>query len=181
MAFPQYVTDSTSLYFTTYEEIVQEFSLKGVEWRIDDLSPTDESYDDNNPTDVSLSNYITTLCQRATSHVLSFLAPRFNATDLYQIPRIREIATYFACHKLSKRRGNPALYEQEVIEAEDELELFRSGDRYLTAPSNGPRAYMQSHVVDMRFMQNPSRVIRRASSDVIPNQNESLYVPFWWL
>ena len=185
MAFPQYssdtVVDITTYTFTTIAEIAQEFSNKALEQRTDDLDVVDINYDSNNPSDTTEANYWTTICQRVTSEIMSFLAPRYSAATLSTIPRIREIATYWACYKLSKRRGNPSLYEEEYLDAKEELELYRSGDRYLDAPSNGPRAYLQSSVVDVRFTRQPVRIIRAASSSMIANQAESVYAPFWWL
>lgn len=181
MAFPQYTPDTDGALFTTYEEIAQEMSTKGFRLRTDDLRSTDKNYDNNNSSDLSETNYIATICQRVTSEVCSYLCPRYNADDLAPLPRIREIATYWACYKLSKRRGNPALYEEEYLDAQNDLELYRSGDRYLDVPSNGPRAYMQSYVLDTRFNRTQLRVNQYATTKVLSSQNTLLYTPFWWL
>lgn len=185
MAFPQYVSDTnptgTVLYLTSLAEIQQEFSTKGIRLHIDDMVLTDTNYDSHNDSDVVSANYITTLLQRATSHVMSYLAPRYAIADIYQIPRLREIATYWACYKLSKRRGNDALYQEDYAEGQDDLEDYRDGTKYLAAPSNGRRAYMQSGIVDLRFTQRPYRTIPLASSSVQSGQGTTLYTPFWWL
>ncbi len=181
MAFPQYVADTDGVLFTTYAEIVQELSAKGVKLRTDDLRVTDKNYDGQVPSDVSEDNYYTTICQRVTSEICSYLCPRYLAEDLANSPRIREIATYWACYKISKRRGNPSLYTEEYLDAENDLELYRSGDRYLDVPSNGPRAYMQSYNMDTRYNRTTLRVNQYATTKVLSSQNTLTYIPFWWL
>lgn len=188
MAFPQYISDTLDsnpapqpIYFTSIAEIEQELSAKGYNLHTDDLRFTDPNYDSSNVTDVTETNYLATLLQRATSHVLSYLSPRYNAANLQKIPRIREIATYWACYKLTGRRGNQPLYEDEFNEGQDDLEEFRDGTKYLPAPSNGRRAYVHSGIVDLRFTRQPWRTIPQASTAIQSGQNVTLYSPFWWL
>lgn len=188
MAFPQYTSDTYNndpvplpVYFTTIAEIEQELSAKGYNLHTDDLRYTDPNYDSSNAGDVSEDNYLLTLRQRATSHVLSYLAPRYTAVNLSLIPRIREIATYWACYKLTGRRGNEQLYEEEYLEGQEDLEEFRDGTKYLPAPSNGRRAYVHSGIVDLRFTRQPWRTIPQASTAIQSGQNVTLYSPFWWL
>jgi hypothetical protein len=179
--FPPYASDTEDYLFTSEEEIQRLLSSWGEILHLDDVKSDDEHFDTNNLPNVSMDFTLCEIIQRATSHIMSFLAPRYSPENIYRIPRIREIATYYACYKLTRRRGNQPLYEEEYIEAMDELELYRSGERYLNAPSNGPRAYIQSYVIDNRFTRNPSRVIAASSSSVIPGQHLSYPYLFFWL
>lgn len=185
MAFPQYVSDtqveSIPVYLTSLAEMEQEFSTKGWKLHVDDMTVTDPNYDSRNEVEVVTSNYLTTLMQRATSHVMSYLAPRYSIANISTIPRLREIATYWALYKLTGRKGNDPLYEREYIEGQDDLEEYRDGTKYLEAPSNGRRAYVHSGIVDLRFSTQPWRTIPKASTAIQSGQNTTLYSPFWWL
>jgi len=185
MAFPEYVSDTevdnVVYLLTSVEEIQRQFSQRGLALHIDDIDPTDPNYDDKNAADVDSTNYLLELCQRATSHVMSRLAPRYMVDKVYQNPRLREIATYWACYKLTRRRGNEPVYEEEYIEAMDELDMFRRGELYLDAPSNGQRAYMQSTIVDLRYIRTPIRVIPEASTSIVSGQRTARYYGFAWL
>jgi hypothetical protein len=186
MAFPEYISDTVdnlnvSLYLTTIEEIYRLYSLTGETLHTDDLNPTDPNYNSDNPAGVSRANFLTELCQRATSHVMSYLAPRYTIQAIYRNPRLREIATYWACYKLSRRRGNEPVYEQEYIENEEDLTRYRLGELYLDAPSNGQRAYVQSYVTDMRFSNHACRVLPTSSTSIIAGQQVQLRYGFAWL
>ena len=187
MAFPEYLSDTdlkvtpfTNYIFVTIDEIQAELSAKGERLHTDDINPANDNYDDTISATVNRTSYIAQLCQRITSDMMSYLAPRYRPQDIYQIPRIREIATYWACYKLTKRRGNEPLYEAEYLEGEETLERFRDGSLYLDAPCT-PRAYMQSYLIDMRSTYQPTRVIREASTSVIANQRVLQRAAFAWL
>ncbi len=157
MSFPEYVpTDTTDdgaieYLFTSVEEIQRMLSLAGERRHTDDVDPDSINYDYENDSDVNRDNVLAELIQRATSHIMSRLGPRYLAADIYRVPRIREIATYWAIYKLTKRRGNNPLYEEDYIESEATLDDFRTGAQFLDAPSNGQRAYMQSYIIDNRY------------------------------
>lgn len=180
-SFPYWVTDTENYLFTSHKEIQALFSSVGERQHLDDLNPSDDNYDDQTDGDVTRLAFIEELCQRATSHVMSYLGPRYSAENIYQIPRIREIATYWACYKLSRRRGNQPVYEDDYYEAMDDLVKFRSGAMYLDAPSSGPRAIMQSYYVDNRLFQQPLRVLSQSSSSTISGQKLGYRQPFFWL
>jgi hypothetical protein len=152
MAFPEYVSDTIvgediePTLLTSIAEIQRVYSRAGVQLHLDDLDPDDANYDADNHTDATKDNFLTEVIQRATSEIMSFLAPRYTTDSVYQLPRMREIATYWACYKISKRRGNEPIFEEEYIEAMDELADYRSGIRYLDAASNGPRLERTSKV-----------------------------------
>ena len=188
MSFPQYQSDTldnnpspVAIYLTSLAEIQQELSARGLRLHTDDMRVTDANYDSIADGDVSETNYLNTLYQRSTSHIMSYLTPRYSIQNIYRIPRLREIATYWACYKLTGRRGNEQLYEEEYAEGQDDLEQYRDGTKYLAAPSNGRRAHMTSGVVDLRFNKQPWRVIPQASTHISSGQNTIPYTPFWWL
>lgn len=179
--FPFWESDTDNNLFTSIEEIQLLFSSFGEQLHTDDLNPLDDNFDTNNAAGVTRNAFLAELIQRATSHIMSYLAPRFSAENLKTIPRIREIATYWACYKLSRRRGNQSVYEEEYMEAMEDLEDFRTGRLFLDAPSNGPRAYMQSYVVDNRYYTQPLRVIAHSSTSTIAGQKLAYRLPFYWL
>lgn len=185
MAFPDYVSDTrvnnTTYLLTSVTEIQRLFSSLGIKLHTDDLDTGDPNYDDENNPEATSENYLVELCQRATSHVMTRLAPRYTIDKVYQNPRLREIATYWAAYKLSRRRGNEPVYEEEYIEAMDELDQFRKGELYLDAPSNGQRAYIQSTIIDNRSIRNPVRVIQEASTSVIAGQRIARSAAFEWV
>jgi phage gp36-like protein len=188
MAFPpytpDYVTDDlvpVAITLTSEAEIQRVLGYKGVKLHLDDLDDLDENYLDGTDTDATDENYIEEAIQQASSEVLGYLVPRFDAELLSVNPIIRRIATYWAAHNISRRRGNEPLYETEVAEGIEKLERYREGSLYLNVPSRGPRAITQSYVTDMRFYHNPTRVIRLASTSIVPSQKLAWNFPFFWL
>lgn len=185
MTFPDYLSDTevdnTTYLLTSLPEMHRIFSKRGVDMHVDDINESDDNYDENNIPDVSVSNYYEEQIQRSTSWVMARLAPRYSVVDVYRNPRLREMATYHACHQVTRRRGNEPVYEAEVAEALDELEDYRDGRLYLDAPSNGNRAYFQSGVVDLRFARYQWRVNQDASSNVRPGQHLLFRAAFFWL
>jgi hypothetical protein len=189
MPFPQYVpdtTDGSTVYISTSLAEIQEiFSTKAIDWRLEDLNVGDPNYNANNDPLATRANALATIIQYSSSEVQEVLAPRYLAKDIYLIPRIREITSYFACYRISKRMGNPALFYEDYANGLEKLERYREGSLYLNAPSNGTRAYMQAVVVDNRTtVQNPIRVIPSASTAILSGQNQAIiipYSPFWWV
>lgn len=186
MAFPPYIPDHTitggvAARFTSLAEIQRLLSYKGVKLHLDDLVIADENYIPGTCSDATDSNYLSEVIQRVTSRIMEYLAPRFTPESLYQLPRIREIATYWACHDISRRRGNEPLYENEYADGIETLERYREGTLYLDAVSSGPRAYVQSYVTDSRFYRNPTRVLSYASTSTVSGQFLSPNYPFFWL
>lgn len=152
---------------TSREEIERIFGETGVDLHIDDFLG-----------DTNLEEaYFSELIQRATRHVFSYLGSRWSIDAIYKEPRLREIATYWAARRLSKRRGNPGLFDEEYAEGQEELERIREGSLYLNIPSNGPRASMQSGIVDNRYHMRQYRVLpaRYGSTYVGPNQRTALW------
>jgi hypothetical protein len=190
MGYPEYESDSivdingtpTLLLLTSEAEMQEQFSALGVNLHIDDVNPADDNYDHDNDPAINKAEVIKTFAQRATSHVMSYLAPRFAIENIYRIPRLREIATIWACYKISRRRGNESVYEEEYLENEAELEAYRNGTRYLAAPVNGQRGVVQSYVIDNRYSYNSCRVLPQASTQVVGGQAlYSRYAAFRWL
>lgn len=187
MAFPPYTPDFQeditfiSKQLTTRGEMERLYSYKGVSLHLDDADDNDENYLDGTDTDVTPSNIINEVIDRATAEVMEYLAPRYNIDDIRRKTRIRELATIMACHRLSMRRGNEPIFDSDYAEAIETLERYREGTLYLNAPSS-PRAYVQSYVTDMRYIRNPTRVLSAASTKVVSGQHafwESF--PFFWL
>lgn len=189
MAFPLYTpdvrndADTADVLFTTVGEMQRLCSYLFELLHVDDADPTDDNYISGTDADVTTANILSEVIQRATSKIMMYLAPRFSAEQLSTLPRIREMATYWACHDLSRRRGNQPIYEAEVAELEDELERIRLGELFLDVPVLGQRAVVQSYNVDSRFIRSPIRVQRYASSRVTETINQKLAYeyPFFWL
>jgi len=186
MPFPPYVpdhvdTNDDAVVLTTLAEMQRLLGAKGIRLHIDDTDETDINYDPDTEEFVTTTNTIDEIIQRVSSRVLGYLYPRFDPVSCSNNPTIREIATYWACHMLSRRRGNEPLYEAEVVENEDLLERYRCGELYLNVQSRGPRANIQSYVVDNRFYQTPIRVLPLSSTELVGNQRRLYLVPFFWL
>lgn len=186
MAFPPYtpdhVDDSNEEILTTSEaEIERILSYKGVKLHLDDLDMEDDNYLDDTHIEANKDNYIQETIQRVSSKVLGYLVPRFDAYKCSINPRVREISTYWAAHDISRRRGNEPLYETEVAEGIESLERYREGSLYLNIPSSGPRAIVQSYVTDSRYYNNPTRVLRMASTSIVSGQKLAWNYPFFWL
>jgi hypothetical protein len=186
MAFPPYTPDhvddsDVAITLTSEAEIQRVLGYKGVKLHLDDLDDLDDNYLDGTDEDATDANYIEETIQRISSRVLSYLVPRFDAALCSANPRVREIATYWAAHDISRRRGNEPLYETEVAEGIENLERYREGSLYLNVPSSGPRAIVQSYVTDNRFYNNPTRVLRLASTSFVSKQKLAWDYPFFWL
>ena len=180
MAFPNYVSDSDELYTTSLPEIHRLLSEEGATRHLDDLDPFHPNYDSDSDPEATSDNALTEILQRATSRVLEYLYPKWTIESIVDVPRIRELSTYIACYLITKRRGNSPLYEAEYIEALDVLLQYRDGLLSLPAPTAFPRAYLISHVVDLRFTQQPVKQIHAASTTVVTYEN--LFRPsFFWI
>lgn len=178
MAFPQYNTDTSSYVMTSLPELQQLLSTRGERSASDDLDILSENHDPLNDDDASRTNMLTEYIQRVTSQIMEYLSPKFAVADVYKLPRLREIATYWLAYKITGRRGNEPLYTAQYIEGLETLERYREGSLFLAAPTYGPRAYMQSGIVDLRASYQPWRILPFASSNIIPNQ--SAYTPYCW-
>lgn len=186
MAFPPYTPDyvddsNVEILLTSEAEIERVLGYKGVKLHLDDLDDLDDNYLDGTDVDATKENYTNEVIQRVSSEVLGYLVPRFDAELCSQNPLIRKIATYWAAHDISRRRGNEPLYETEVAEGIEKLERYREGSLYLNVPSRGPRAIVQSYVTDSRYYQNPTRVLRMASTSIVSRQKLAWDYPFFWL
>lgn len=185
MAFPPYTPEHmdglVAVSLTSVGEIERLLSYKGTELHLDDLDSADDNYLDGTNSDATKANFLVEVIQRATSEVLSYLVPRFDAVALQANPLVRRIATYIAVHEISRRRGNEPLYEAEVAEGLEKLERYREGSLFLNVASRGPRAVVQAYVTDSRYYRNPTRVISAASTSIVPNQKLAWNYPFFWL
>jgi hypothetical protein len=185
MPFPDYESDTTVdsiLYvMTSEEELSRLLSSYGTREHIDDLDELSQNNDPLNGSNTNSVNVIAEWCQRVTSQIMEYLSPIYHVKDVYKLPRIREIATYWLAYKLTGRRGNEPLYTTEYIEGIDTLEKYRSGELTLQAPTFGPRAYMQSGVVDLRATLQPYRIIPEASTRVLSSQKLFRWYGFNWL
>jgi hypothetical protein len=180
MAFPDYVSDTNSVYSTSLAEIHRLLSEQGATRHLDDLDEYHPNYDPDTHPEATSDNALIEIKQRATSRVLEYLYPKWTIESIINVPRIRELTTYIACYLITKRRGNQPLYENEYIEALDILLQYRDGLLSLPAPVSKPRAYMISSVVDLRFTQQPVRQISAASTAVVTYEN--LFRPsFFWI
>ena len=180
MTFPNYVSDSNSLFTTSLPEIHRLLSEEGATRHLDDLDPFHPNFDSESHPEATSDNALTEILQRATSRVLEYLYPKWTIESIVDVPRIRELSTYIACYLITKRRGNDPLYEAEYIEALDVLLQYRDGLLSLPAPTSKPRAYLISSVVDLRFTQQPVRQIAAASTALVTYQN--LFRPsFFWI
>lgn len=185
MPFPPYIPDfvdssSDEILLTSKTEIERLLGAKGVDLHTDDLDSGDPDYFAGEA-DTTDENFMEELIQRISSKVLQYLMPRFDAERCSENPTVREIATYWAAHDLSRRRGNEPLYEAEVAENIERLERFRDGSLHLAIPSSRPRVYSQAFVVDNRYRLNPIRVISGASTATVSNQKMMYQYPFFWL
>lgn len=186
MPFPLYVPDFKDEVFepillTSIQEMERVLGAKGIRLHIQDLDPANDEYDDDTDIFSTTENVLEEYIQRVSSKVLQYLEPRFDAKLCSQNPSIREIATYWACHDISRRRGNEPLYEAEVAEGIERLERYRDGSLYLNIPSSRPRVYSQAFITDNRYLRNPTRVLRSASTEVVAGQKMAYEYPFFWL
>lgn len=186
MPFPPYIPDhvddmNATILLTSLAEMQRLLGAKGIRLHIDDTDPTDENYDESTDSLVTTTNTLNEIIQRVSSRVLGYLYPRFNPERCSENPTVREIATYWACHMLSRRRGNEPLYEAEVVENEDLLERYRCGELYLNVVSSGPRANIQSYMVDNRFSRMPIRILPQSSTQTVRDQNLAYLLPFFWV
>ena len=186
MPFPPYIPDfvdglSNAILLTTLAEMQRLLGAKGTRLHLRDLDSLDDEYDDSTDALATDTNTVSEIIQRVSSKVLQYLEPRFDAELCSQNPTIREIATYWACHDISRRRGNEPLYEAEVAENIERLERFRDGSLYLGVSSSRPRVYSQSFVTDNRYYRNPVRVLRTSSTATVSGQKMAYEYPFFWL
>lgn len=186
MAFPPYLPGNTAdengteYVMTSRSEVERVLSQRGMQLHLDDIDPDDDNFDDNNDPDTDIDNYLEEQIVLVTAEIMAILGPRYLIEDVYQNIILRNIATYRVAHNITRRRGNEPVFESEVIEGEDKLTAMQLGQMYLDAPSNGQRAIMQSGIVDLRFHQQPYRVIQRASTSVVSGQNH-IWRAFSWL
>lgn len=187
MAFPPYTPDfldsqvsPEAVLLTSKTEIERLLGAKGVDLHTNDLDEDDPNYYEGEE-DTTEDNFMEEVIQRVSSKVLQYLMPRFDAVLSSQNPTVREIATYWAAHDISRRRGNEPLYEAEVAENIERLERFRDGSLHLAIPSSRPRVYTQAFVTDNRYYINPVRVIGSASTATVSNQRLMYQYPFFWL
>lgn len=185
MPFPPYIPDfvnssDVAILLTSKTEIERLLGAKGVDLHTDDLDDTDDNYFEGED-DTTDNNFMNEVIQRVSSKVLQYLMPRFDAERCSENPTVREIATYWAAHDISRRRGNEPLYEADVAEGIERLERFRDGSLHLAIPSSRPRVYSQAYVTDNRYYINPVRVISRASTGTVANQKLMYQWPFFWL
>lgn len=186
MAFPPYSLDflddlDAPVRFTSIAEIERLLSYLGRKLHLDDINVDDDNYDACTDIDATDENFMLELIDRVTAKIMEYLAPRYDAKNLEKLPRIREIATYWACHDLSRRRGNEALYENEYVQGLDALEKYQDGTLYLAAPSNYPRIGLQSYIIDNRSFIRPTKVIGGVSTTRVSGQRMLWEYPFWWL
>lgn len=175
----EYITDTDSLYVTSLCEIHRLLSARGEIRHLSDLDMFNTNYQTENIFNNNKQSALTEIYQRTTSRIMERLAPRFAIENIYRLPRIREIGTYTACFLITNRRGNEPLYEAEYLEGMDTLDDYKLGTLYLDAPVVGQRVAMLSHVIDLRYYTQPSRIIQRASSFSGNITNRYTYFP--WL
>lgn len=157
--------------FTSAEEIVRLLSLDGSNQWSDDL--TNEDYQD----------FLTEVISDATLTCMQYLGKLYDAVSLYQSYWVRRRATYIAAYHFTKRRGDPGLYGEDYQRSI--LELEQAADGLIQVPdmaySSGMLAVMQNVVVDMRYLQNKTRVRQSISTDISGREYLMSAFPWDWL
>lgn len=156
-------------WFTSREELTRLLSEEAVLLHTDDSEDQEEVLEE--------------IIERATGRVKQELNKAFDDIDLYNSPRIREIATIIGCYLISVRRGNPSLYSEMYMEAMIDLERIASGELYLTElPRSSNTAVVAQNVSsDNRFPFTPIRVDVVTSTRTIGGQFLNRNLPFLWL
>ena len=182
MAFPDYDpyairttnvdrVSGTAILLTSQDEMERLLGEDGINLFTDDADATGDNVFDN---------VIEEIIARVSAKILEHLTPMYDSNELEYNVRIREIATYWACHDLSRRRGNNPLYEAEVAENMEALYDYRLNIRNLDSPRSNPGISLGTPVVDARF---PGRTIRtNALNSVNADKSDRgffLY-PFFW-
>jgi len=114
--------------------------------------------------------------RRASNKVLEYVQGRYSVAELNGNDWVTDITTIIACHYLSRRRGNPGLFEDEYNEAIASLERVRTENAHI--PGAGT---LSDHLpgfsnltVDDRFHLGKLRVQRGISSnDAYLDENTS--------
>ncbi len=133
-------------------EMESVFSINGVAWRSDD--------------DVTDFDALVNDCiEEAT---LTFFEAAFKFYDpdsLVGSRWVRRRVSYMACHDLSQRRGNPALFCEKMEKIEAELERLRAGRLMIpgAVPAESMSPAMANITIDHRYWHRQNRVDVQAS------------------
>lgn len=118
----------------------------------------------------------------ADTQVALHINQYYNPTTNLLNPYLRRVATYFSAWEISKRRGNPGLYQQEVLELKDQLEGVRT--RKFIIPDGIPIGNT-GPVVRNYIMQPhspfPMRVEKlKSMGDSYVGEKTSLLLPYFY-
>lgn len=150
-------TALTTLY-VTQDDMEGLLSTEGVNLRLDD--------DGNDTVSAAELVRLTTYARNyATGRINMYCLGRYDAADLATSWVVNEWATYIACHWLSRRRGNPALFKDEYDEAISELKQIKAGQLNLEelAERNPGWPSWSNTRVDFRYPLKKIRVERPIS------------------
>jgi phage gp36-like protein len=135
--------------YTTQAEMDRLFSQLAREERVDDFGQG-----------ASNTNVIDDMIEDATSTIDAYVLRFYDADVLVNARWVRRRATVFACHYLSQRRGNPALFTQWIDRIMKELEMIAQGK--LIIPDVASRGdgipSVTNYLMDARFGTKKDRV-----------------------
>lgn len=156
-------------YYTSKDEGINMLSEDGL------LNHTDDFFDDEE----LVQQYV----ERATGRVKAIMRKAFDDVDLANSPFVREKATIIFCYLISIRRGNPSLYQEQYIEAIEDLKDVVDGTLYLDElpRSSNAAAYMQNVSSDNRNSWTPIRVDPISSTKLTGKEFIQRVSPFTWL
>jgi hypothetical protein len=157
--------------FTSQEEITRLLSLDGSNQWIDDLTLSDTN------------DFLVEVIADATLTCMQYLGKLYDPANLQSSYWVRRRATYIAAYHFTKRRGDPGLYGEDYQRSI--LELEQASDGLIQVPdmaySAGMLAVMQNVVIDMRYLQNKTRVRESASTDTSGREYLMSAFPWDWL
>lgn len=151
--------ESISYLYTSPAEIERLLGFVGVSAYADDTGEGEEE-----------SGVVQDAIEEATDTINVYLEQWYHPSDMANNKWIRRKATYLAAYILTRRRGNPGMYEEEYQRITSLLEDIRLGRKQV------PRLPWRSDftpavdnvVVDHRFMVDKVRVQQQISSTGTP-------------
>jgi phage gp36-like protein len=167
------MVESLAFTYTSRDEIVRIFGASGVNFRGDDLR--------NSRGETDMMNEI---IGEATEMINFYCGMNYAEVDLNDSYLVRRWATWIACHLLSQRRGNPAMfvdkYEETLRLLEEVYKFNRIIPRLPTREDLTPA--MSNLHIDDRFRTHKIRVHPTISTGgTYGKQDLSPRFPFEWL
>lgn len=167
------MVESLAFTYTSREEIVRIFGNNGVNLRGDDLR--------NASGEAAMMGEI---IGESTEMINFYCGMNYDEIDLSDSYLVRRWATWIACHLLSQRRGNPAMfvdkYEETLRLLEEVYKFNRIIPRLPTREDLTPA--MSNLHIDDRFRTHKIRVHPTISTGgTYGKQDLSPRFPFEWL